>query len=89
MLVSLKKWLAMATPKQKQTLAAKADTSVATLAHLASGFRGGSAAAAIRIATASRRASVPAGQENVPMPIDQASICPACKDCPHYKASNE
>lgn len=89
MLVSLKKWLSLATPKQKQTLADKAETSVATLAHLASGFRGGSARAAIRIAAASRRAAVPVGQENVPLPIDQASICPACKDCPHYKASNE
>lgn len=75
MTISLKAWLSKATPKQKTRLAADAQTSVKTIEQIASGFRGGSADAAVRIAKA-------AGGE-----IDQASICAACGRCPHYKAA--
>ncbi len=77
MRMSLKAWLSLATPDQKKTLASRARTSIQTIAQIASGFRGGSADAAVRLSEASD------GE------IAMGSVCSACRRCPHYKTSRK
>ena len=72
---ALREWLAAATQGEATQLAKDAKTSVAQLRHYASGRRSPSAAAAQRIAHASRRFSPV-------LRLDQRDLCAACGRCP-------
>ncbi len=80
--ISLTRWLQLASPEQARKLAKLARTSVKSLRHIAAGRRNGSAEAAIRIVAAA--AQIETNDRGSNRPIDQASVCPACRKCPHY-----
>ena len=81
----LRAWLRAATPTLAARLAKLAKTSVKTLQNMAAGHRGGSAEAAVRISKAS---AILVLKGEATHAIDQASICPACRQCPHYQRAN-
>lgn len=83
MSLSLTAWLSKATPDQARKLAKFAKSSVKSIRHIAAGRRRGSADAAVKLGNASVKIST----ESLGA-IDQGSVCPACKTCPHYKYSN-
>jgi hypothetical protein len=72
--IPLREWLQAATPATRKALARAAKVSIQTLGHIAYGHRRGSALTAIRITKAEPG-------------ISQTSICPACRECPHYRAA--
>ena len=73
---AMRKWLNLATPAQKKTLAKAAKTSLGQLKHLSAGRRTASAGLAQRLAAASRTLHV---RE---LYLDQRDICEACGVCP-------
>lgn len=82
--LSLKKWIAAATPAQRARLAYLAGTSSAYLSHIVSGFRIPKVDTAAAIEDASRY-MVARGE---PLPIvSRATLCTTCAKCPHYRAS--
>lgn len=73
---ALKVWLDTASTEEARQLAKAARTSVAQLRHYAHGRRQPSAAAAQRIAHASRAF-------NPLLRLDQRQLCAACGACPY------
>lgn len=83
MSIPLKTWLDKARPDELRRLAKLARTSVKTIQNVARGFRKGSAEFAVRLG----RASIKLRQDvhDTPGLIDQGTVCPACRKCPHYR----
>lgn len=72
--IPLRERLTQLTADQRKKLAKAARLSIQTLGHIAHGHRRGSALTAIRIVKADPE-------------VSQTSVCPACRECPHYRAS--
>lgn len=74
--ITIRSWLHRSDPRQAESLARHAETSVPHLRHIAAGRRQMSAQLAQRLATASLKLGIPE------LELHQVDLCQACKSCP-------